>query len=468
MPVILRMAAKEETVELQTELNETKDKYETKDSLEPISKQKSKYTPESIKDKTGCWLSLELRLDDFSIKNQAFTITGWINVFWIWNSAPNTLNTFSGDDSVNNSIENKQSQMIIYKNSKGQEIVKILDLRESDISYYLPIDARKIFYQPSLQSIKHIDAPCLYFNKSSKLAHTQFYINVCLLEHLELFMFPFDRQFLNVKLRWNVDYYRILDFEQEKNIPTDEDWWGKSGERSCDRSVELYHDQPLKIALKESIENEVKLYPAWVDFRVTKKKNHSSLRFALIRVRVRRNPMYFIANIIFPLFVIVSCSFSIFSIPAKEIGDRLSVSVTILLTFTAFQSIIAEELPQTSDMLLIDWYIGMAYLLQALLVLTSCITALDIINNEDTVDLLDWIFGFTFGSTWILFSIFYVSMRFATWRNCYDKCCCKLCCCCLGEINYNDWVKRGDEELRHWVQLSKRTESFNKIIRKES
>ena len=158
-------------------------------------------------------------------------------------------------------------------------------------------------------------------------------------------------------MRWNVDFYRVLDFEKESSIPVDEEWWGHNGEKSCERQKQMFYVRPLRLSLKESLRNEVKMYPALVDFRIRHKGDENTeLRCALIRIRIRRNPSYFVANIIFPFFVIVSSSFSLFANPPSEVSDRLGVSLTILLTFTAFQSIIADELPQTSEMLMIDYY----------------------------------------------------------------------------------------------------------------
>eukprot|EP01083_Nonionella_stella_P233103 821666_1 len=184
----------------------------------------------SFNDQTPCWLSAELRVNDFSIKHQSFTITGWINVCWIWRKVPKTLANWEGGEIEDESL--KTSKMIFYETEEAHDpIIKIVDLRDSDITYYLPINAKKIFFQPSLQDIQHIDPPCLYYNKKTQLTRTQYYIHASLLEHLELFFFPFDRQFLNVKLYDGIVItieYWILIFEQEKKIPIDE----KCGEKT--------------------------------------------------------------------------------------------------------------------------------------------------------------------------------------------------------------------------------------------
>ena len=82
--------------------------------------------------KTPCWLSCELRLDDFCIKDQSFEITGWINVFWILKDIPQNevllkLITCGVDDKING--HNKRSNVATYKNDDGGDIVQILDLR---------------------------------------------------------------------------------------------------------------------------------------------------------------------------------------------------------------------------------------------------------------------------------------------------------------------------------------------------
>merc|ERR1719384_1046267 len=106
-------------------------------------------------------------------------------------------------------------------------------------------------------------------------------------------------------------------------------------------------------------------------------------------MRIQRNPTYFLMNVLFPFFVIVSCTFSIFAIHFEDVGSRLEISVTILLTFTAFQNFIDNVLPDTSNMLLIDWYITFAYVVQLLLVLGACIVSADPIDDYDLLQRID-------------------------------------------------------------------------------
>ena len=284
------------------------------------------------------------------------------------------------------------------------------------------------------------------------MAQSQFYVNAVLSEQLELFLFPFDYQFLNIKLRWNFERYSFLDYERDVKVPSRREFWAK-------RDGYL-HAEPIKISLLDANKDEIKLMPAWIDFREDKlpsekakakqsEKSKANLRFALIRLRISRRPALYITNILFPLLMIVSCSFSIFSISYDNVHERLAVSVTILLTFTAFQSLIKGELPETSKMLLIDWYICLAYLLQMLLVmcssLVSVLISLDV--DVDSVQFIDAASGTVLGLVWVLFSAFYFSLRYQTWLNLYGRCC---CCCCCRQVNFNDWKRRANAEIKSW------------------
>ena len=56
-----------------------------------------------------------------------------------------------------------------------------------------------------------------------------------------------------------------------------------------------------------------------------------------VTLQVRRNPWYYVSNIVVPMFSIVLLSGSSFVIPAEKIQDRLSASLTLVLTAVAYK-----------------------------------------------------------------------------------------------------------------------------------
>ena len=146
--------------------------------------------------------------------------------------------------------------------------------------------------------------------------------------------------------------------------------------------------------------------------------------------------------------MIVSCSFSIFAIDFESAKDRMSVSVIILLTCTAFQSLIASQLPQSSALMLIDYYICTALFIQILLIMStlllSALVQMDI--DIDTIYLFDNVIGVTLGAVWIMASMFYLSLNNKTMCRLYEKC----TCCCHKNFTFTDWnirAKADDEWL---------------------
>ena len=112
--------------------------------------------------------------------------------------------------------------------------------------------------------------------------------------------------------------------------------------------------------------------------------------------------------------------------------------------------------------LFIDWYIGMAYLLQALIILDSCIVSLNEDMPIETIEVIDHCFAIILGSLWIIVSLFYLSLKYAIFRDRYEKICCD--CCTGGRINYNDWQERADKELTAWKKDQKEIYKVEKII----
>ena len=257
---------------------------------------------------------------------------------------------------------------------------------------------------------------------------------------LDMFLFPFDQYFLDIKIRWVCHWhskkYVVMHYTENKDDHhlRDDSWFGKEtfGSSAWKRQKKRqFRKNPLQIALLEDIRSEIRMLPAWINF--------STFRFKLVRLRIDPKPDFFITNILFPFLMIVSCSFSIFAIDFENGKDRLSVSVIILLTCTAFQSLISDQLPRRSEMMLIDWYIVFAFLIQIMLVISTLLIAalIQLSVDIETVYMFDSVFGATLGALWIMVSAFYLSLNNTSMRNVYDK------SCCCTKLSFNDWERRN-------------------------
>eukprot|EP00485_Elphidium_margaritaceum_P005657 CAMPEP_0202685720 /NCGR_PEP_ID=MMETSP1385-20130828/1551_1 /ASSEMBLY_ACC=CAM_ASM_000861 /TAXON_ID=933848 /ORGANISM="Elphidium margaritaceum" /LENGTH=537 /DNA_ID=CAMNT_0049340147 /DNA_START=39 /DNA_END=1652 /DNA_ORIENTATION=+ len=454
------------------------------------------------------WLSCELRLDDFNFKEQTFTITGWINVHWKWEAehidgvpALMALASWNGNKyksltsidearetdqditapivsqpsaiSLSSSYESSSfstTDAEIFKtaklmlNEKDGPVIVVKDLRGSSLNDYIPIAAERIFLRPSALMFQHIVPPYLKYYQRTRIVHTSYYVTAVLCQDLQLMLFPFDRHFLDIKLRWNLNGIKN-GYEIHKDMYEDkrwcQDWFPAAG-----RERYLYFDHPFKLSLKESLTYTVKLYPTWITFNCAR----STPYHALIRLRVRRTPSGFVTDVLIPIFLIVLSSFSVFAIAPSEPGERLQLSLTVLLTFAAFQHTVSESLPETPGNIIVDWYILAAYLIQAAVIGFTCLIAYliddDDIRDHETEHRIDFIFCVGLGSLWIVMSVCYWMLRYNSCRLRYKrkcapkttyktKCCfclawkcCKRCCCMDSSADNDEWEQMKQTILK--------------------
>ena len=93
-----------------------------------------------------------------------------------------------------------------------------------------------------------------------------------------------------------------------------------------------------------------------------KDRGDYNFHFSVIRLRVRREPAFYLVNGVLPLFLVIACSFASFVMPIDEyLGDKLGYIITLLLTTAAFQYALSGDLPKTSESTMIDVYILYAY-----------------------------------------------------------------------------------------------------------
>ena len=66
------------------------------------------------------------------------------------------------------------------------------------------------------------------------------------------------------------------------------------------------------------------------------------------RIELKRKPFYYILNVIIPTVVLAVLSSFTFLIPDGS-GEKLSIGVSILLAYSVFILLLADNTPQTSQ-----------------------------------------------------------------------------------------------------------------------
>lgn len=110
-------------------------------------------------------------------------------------------------------------------------------------------------------------------------------------------------------------------------------------------------------------DGEWKLVATSADRYEIESDNLSALNFTLI---LKRRPMFYILNIIFPVALLSGLSVIVFLLPGQS-GEKISLCVTLLVSFTVYLSFIADTIPRTSNnlsilALVIDWYLFLSAL----------------------------------------------------------------------------------------------------------
>lgn len=91
-------------------------------------------------------------------------------------------------------------------------------------------------------------------------------------------------------------------------------------------------------------------------------------RYPLIHVYCigQRRAAYYLWNIAVPNFLLSALVFTSFAIAKEDLADRLSVTLTLVLTSVAFKYMVAQELPKISYLTLLDKYILLSFAFLAL------------------------------------------------------------------------------------------------------
>jgi len=130
-----------------------------------------------------------------------------------------------------------------------------------------------------------------------------------------------------------------------------------------------------------------------------------------ISVRIQRKFGYYIWNIALVNFLIVTSSWVSFAMEEADLGDKMQVNITLLLTAVALKFVVASSLPKVSYLTVLDKYIVVSFLYLALVILQNTIVSqLNKYNSNATM--FDQISIGVLMSIWMLTQIvfFFISL----------------------------------------------------------
>ncbi|XP_066292111.1 glycine receptor subunit alpha-4-like isoform X1 [Branchiostoma lanceolatum] len=174
-------------------------------------------------------------------------------------------------------------------------------------------------------------------------------------EPMELFDFPFDHQELTIQLMsdWptsQVEFAKNMGIKDtiRTDTFTGSHEWELYGHLLCKPAITGQH------------------------------QSTSHQRYALynITAHVQRKMGFYVWNIAFIMFLIMALSFTAFSVPPNEPADRLSVTLTLLLTSVAFKFVVTQSLPTISYLTLLDKYVLLCMIFQCLMAVQNALASI--------------------------------------------------------------------------------------------
>ena len=83
--------------------------------------------------------------------------------------------------------------------------------------------------------------------------------------------------------------------------------------------------------------------------------------------------VYWLINLVLPMYIMTACLGAVFFVPPGDMADRCSISLTILLTQVGFKYSIGDKLPSVSYITYIDMYMLLCFAVTFLVVIMQAI-----------------------------------------------------------------------------------------------
>jgi hypothetical protein len=263
-------------------------------------------------------------------------------------------------------------------------------------------------WKPTFEVMNNIDKIMIKVSKLEKVGrgiYTDMYYDTTIQgtfsEHFEVHQFPMDRESLHVKVVFT-----------GCPISIKRQYRGELTEIFFPKRATLYQIPGKSVVYKESfVQPDVWELSDGIVLkhgRTLSERNDDGVRFLTldINMNVTRKIGFYVLNVIIPVFLLVNLSFASFFIDAMELTDRLTVTLTILLTLVALKYVIVQYLPTTSYVTYLDKYVLCSFIYVTLVALQNVIMywlltgVLE--SNSKIDDISDMNTGYVLFGTWNL------------------------------------------------------------------
>jgi len=275
---------------------------------------------------------------------QSFVGSGWVKFIW--------------------------SHPDLYQFTKGLETGTELKLQFKDVEAscpYAPTDT--LFLNSVATKITEVTYNVEHNgddNNSKAAIKAWFGYETTFVQTMDLHSFPFDRQILSVQLQTMTNDNDIV----FAPVPNSFSWYGLMG----------------------GLASMWKCYPPVLAYSVS-----DEIPNAELQLRIERNPWYYLANVVVPLFLIVMLSMCAFALPVSDLSDRMSVVLTLVLTSVAFKYVVAGYLPKMSYMTFLDKYVLISFVMLCGVALENCVMFIKDQQNYDVTKADNIFLGVVYG-----------------------------------------------------------------------
>lgn len=114
----------------------------------------------------------------------------------------------------------------------------------------------------------------------------------------------------------------------------------------------------------------------------TRAETLSSYSVVVFSVKLRRRALFFVTNLLIPVFTMLLLNTLVFVLPSDS-GERVGYSITCLLALAVFLTLVSDGLPQVSKPMPVIGYVLTVYLLISALICVETICILRLHHKEE-------------------------------------------------------------------------------------